>query len=125
MFYNEVVDAIKEAKKAAKLDFARSQGTCCGSCTWSTIKEGTKGIWLKHYKTGANRSKWREADAQYIAHDLTDDQLKIVIATLSQYFEVKYDFASQGADVITIRDKKDPIEATEQKAEYTQLTSAL
>jgi hypothetical protein len=123
MFYNEVVDAIKEAKKAAKLDFARSQGTCCGSCTWATIKDDTKGIWLKHYKAGANRSTWSPTAKQHIAHDLTEAQAKIVVEVLSKYFKVDYDF--DPSKTIIISDKPDPIEAAEQKAEYTQSTSAL
>jgi hypothetical protein len=92
MKYEQVVEVLKEVKKEAKLGFARSAGNCCGSCTWAALPENKKGIWLKHYKSGMNRSPWRENEVHHIAHDLTNEQAVIVVNTLSKYFKVDYDF---------------------------------
>ena len=86
-----------EIKKEGKLDFALTCGTCCQSCTWAEIEakhgENAKGIWLKWFNSGANRSEWSDNGVYYIAHDLTEEQKKIVYSILGKYVKVDWDFS--------------------------------
>lgn len=83
-----------EVKKSAKLDFALTRGTCCQSCTWESIAtkygDESHGIWLKWFPYGMNGSEWENCGIYYIAHDLTEEQKKLVYNALSKHFDVEW-----------------------------------
>jgi len=91
----KVKQAIRECKKAAGLDYAYSSGLGdCMSCTNYAIAqkhgEGSKGIWLKWYRTGMNASKWGRQATLCICHDLKAGQAEKVAEVLSKYFKVEW-----------------------------------
>lgn len=71
----------------------------CHSCVNAAISirygEDSKGIFLKHWAKGMNRSKpLKYQEKAYIAHDLTDEQGTLVLEMLKAEFDVeneKYD----------------------------------
>ena len=99
-----------EIKREAKLDFALTKGYCCQTCTWADIEneygQESKGIWLKWFDKGANRTKWNDSDMQYIAHDLNEKQKNIVYDILQQYFDVEWDKSDNKAIIIYNKGEK-------------------
>ena len=87
-------EIFQEAQREAHLDYARIDGICCPSCTDAELialyGEDSKGIWIKWFSYGANKSRWSEQDEFYIAHDLTDEQRGKVIEVLSRCFQVDF-----------------------------------
>ncbi len=96
----------REIKKAAKLDFALTHGECCQSCTWASISnrfgKNAKGIWLKWFEHGANRTDWREHGIYYIGHDLNAEQKDTVYNILKKYCAVEWDFSDSASIKITL-----------------------
>lgn len=88
--------AFAEAKKSAGLDFSITNPDAlgdCQSCVWSAIVDkygaDSRGIWCKHWHRGMNKgAPIEELGEIYIAHDLTDDQARAVLATLSKYYTI-------------------------------------
>ena len=102
-----VVKALKECKKNAKLDYAYSRALGdCMSCTNAKLASmyGTeaKGIWLKYFTFGMNRQTWNNRP-KYIAHDMGEEQAKVVVETLKKYFDVEWDGSQD--QCIMIKDK--------------------
>lgn len=93
--------AFREAKKAAGLDFAITNPDGmgdCQSCVWSAIVDrygdDSRGVWVKHWRRGMNGgAPVEDLHRIYVAHDLTDEQGRTVVAVLSQYFRVDWDFS--------------------------------
>lgn len=85
----------KKIEEQANLDFAWTKGYCCSTCTWADIHdefgENAKGIWLKWYDKGGNKSKWDNNATLYVAHDLTPKQKDIVYEILAKHFVVDWD----------------------------------
>lgn len=103
-----VAKAFRECKKMAGLDFSYSRAIeDCNTCTWAAIEEkhgeAAKGIFLKYFTFGMNREEWDERAPYYIAHDLTAEQARKVVETLSEYFAVEWDGSE--AHCIKISDK--------------------
>lgn len=92
-------------KKEAELDFALTKGYCCGTCTWAEIEneygKNSKGIWLKWYDKGMNKTKWADEKTLYVAHDLTNKQKDIVYNILSHYFNIDWDKSDDRAIILT------------------------
>lgn len=99
----------EEIKRKAGLDFALTKGNCCNNCTWDEINddfgEQAKGIWLKWFSAGINKSKWNENGPWYVAHDLTPKQKIIVYDILLQHFDVEWENLSDNMS-IKIKEKK-------------------
>ena len=92
---SKVIKAFEEYKINAKLDYALNKAPDdCKTCSsaWINKEYGkeSKGIWLVYYTFGMNKRKWDDGE-QYICHDLTKEQAKIVVQTLSKYFKVEWD----------------------------------
>lgn len=91
--------AFRECKKAAGLDFARTNAAAlgdCNSCCWAALDdkygEESRGILLKHWRHGMNgRGEVEDQDSLYIAHRLTEEQGKTVLAVLGKYFNLDSD----------------------------------
>ena len=80
----------KAIKKEAKMDYAVTNADKYGDCN-SCVNYGlceefgdeSKGIYTKHWLKGMNKGyPWRELDGVYIAHDITEEQAKIMIDVL-------------------------------------------
>lgn len=104
----QIERVFKKIEELAKLDFALATPLGdCQTCTWSDIElefgRESKGIWLKHWSFGMNKTKWNENGTYYIAHDLTKLQKKIVYEELSKYFNVEWDMSDNQA--IAVRNK--------------------
>lgn len=97
-------------KQEANLDFALTKGYCCQTCTWADIDneygENAKGIWLKWYDKGGNKTKWDNNATQYIAHNLNEQQKDIVYDILSKYFKVEWDKGDSNAIIISNKEKE-------------------
>jgi len=99
MTKQEMASLIRKIKKDAGLDFARSSGKCCGTCTWAEIgsemeKKGITephGIWLKEFSSGMNKRRGDFEDFKHfhISHDLTDEQAEKVMEVLRNYPGIK------------------------------------
>ena len=92
----QIKRVFEKIKELAKLDFADTTPMGdCQTCTWADIElefgKESKGIWLKHWTFGMNKTKWDENETYYIAHDLTSRQKEIVYNELSKHFAVDWD----------------------------------
>lgn len=94
-------------KQEATLDFALTKGYCCKTCTWAEIEndygQDSKGIWLKWYDKGGNKTKWDNNGTYYIGHNLTETQKDIIYNILQEYFEIEWDKSNDNS--IKIKDK--------------------
>ncbi len=68
----------------------------CNTCVNDALSRkfgiDSKGIYLKHWTRGMNREKPLEyQDSAWIAHDLTDEQGKMVLAILKENFAMEND----------------------------------
>lgn len=78
---------------AAKLDYAITNADAygdCQSCVNYALGEEfgveSKGIWTKHWTKGMNAGgAWKDLDDVCIAHDITEDQAKIIVRVLESY----------------------------------------
>lgn len=92
-----VIKAFKEAKELAKLDYAWTEGYCCNTCTLNEISmfigSHSKGIYLKWYRHGGNKRTWKSVQDEqlYIAHEVDEQQMNILLDVLKKYFKVEYD----------------------------------
>jgi len=96
MTREQVRAAFNECKKAAGLDFALTQGIRdCMTCTNYELSckygKESRGIWLKWFRVGMNRSNWNERTAYFIVHDLTKEQGAKVMEVLQKHFKVEWD----------------------------------
>lgn len=80
----------EEIKTKAKMDYAITNADKYGDCN-SCVNYGlseefgveSKGIWAKHWLKGMNKGcPWKYLDSTYIAHDITEDQAKIMVEVL-------------------------------------------
>ena len=107
MIKEKVKKVFEKIKEKAGLDFAVPQALGdCGSCTWAEIDnrygKDAKGIWLKYFTFGMNKEKWNK-ERNFISHNLTDEQKKIVKEELDKYFVVEWDMSD--LQCITIKNK--------------------
>lgn len=72
----------------AHLDYALGEGICCMTCTWATIANEystqSHGIWVKWYRHGMNRKVWKDMQEVWIAHNLTSEQMRVVLDLLKK-----------------------------------------
>ena len=84
-----------EIQKDANLDYAYTNGVCCGTCMNAELVSDhgvdSKGIWLKWYKEGGNKTTWASNKCFRIAHDVSEEQMSKIIEVLKKYFTVEYD----------------------------------
>lgn len=97
-------------KEEAKLDFAETEPRGdCNTCNWGEIRDDlgddARGIWLKHWSWGGNKSKF-DTQTNYIAHDLTEEQKYIVADILSRQFIVDWDKSDNKAIIIKQRKRR-------------------
>lgn len=94
--------AFREIKKELKLNFSITRpddlGDCMSCVNYALCKkygEDAKGIWLKHWEVGMNKSYPLERqESVFIAHDLTDEQGERVIEILKSFgYEVAEEFS--------------------------------
>ena len=80
----------KEIKTKASMDYAVTNADAYGDCN-SCVNYGlaeafgieSKGIWAKHWLKGMNKGDaWKYLDGTYIAHDITEEQAKIMVEVL-------------------------------------------
>jgi hypothetical protein len=89
--------AFREAKKAARLDFAVTNPDGlgdCNSCVWAAIVdkygESSRGIWAKAWRHGMNGGRdIAYLDRVYISHDLTEEQAAAVLAVFAKYYTIE------------------------------------
>jgi len=104
-----VKQAFRECKKVAGLDFSYSRGISdCMTCTNYDIavkhSNEAKGIWLKWFAVGMNKSRWGEYKTYHICHTLTAKQAKIVGEVLSKYFN--FSWSGERCDCMEISAKE-------------------
>lgn len=80
----------EEIKTKANMDYAVTNADTYGDCN-TCVNYGlgeafgfeSKGIWAKHWLKGMNKGcPWKELDDVYIAHDITEEQAKIMVEVL-------------------------------------------
>lgn len=80
----------EEIKTKANMDYAVTNADKYGDCK-SCVNYGlseefgveSKGIWAKHWLKGMNKGcPWKDIDSTYIAHDITEEQVKIMVEVL-------------------------------------------
>lgn len=110
MTRQKIKKVFEEIETTAKLDFALTKGECCNSCTWAYLEnefgKNSHGIYLKYFTYGANKTKWDNNEEQYIAHDLTNEQKKVVFGILSKYFKVDWDMTDDKCIKISNKEQK-------------------
>jgi len=88
-------EILGEVQEEAGLDYARLNGCCCNTCTNDALArqygEDSKGIWIKWFDNGGNKSRWSSHKDFYISHDVTKEQMVKVLKVLCKYFIVIYD----------------------------------
>lgn len=80
----------REIKKKAKMDYAvptpDKYGDCNTCVNWEladVFGENSTGIYAKHWVTGMNAGgPWKHLKDVYIAHDITEEQAKIMVEVL-------------------------------------------
>lgn len=80
----------KQIKKEAHMDYVVTNADEYGDCNSCVNAElgiefgiESKGIWAKHWLHGMNKGgAWKDLDELYIAHDITEDQAKILVKIL-------------------------------------------
>lgn len=86
---NKVFD---EIKSKAKMDYAITNADEYGDCN-TCVNNGlvdafgldSTGIYTKHWLTGMNKGNaWKHLSYVYIAHDITEEQAKIMVDLLEQ-----------------------------------------
>ena len=86
----KLTTVFKDIKSKANLDYAITNADAYGDCNSCVNYElceqfgvESKGIWAKHWLKGMNKGcPWKELDSVYIAHDITEEQAKIMVETL-------------------------------------------
>lgn len=83
-----------EIQQEANLDYAYTSGFCCATCMNEELTDDhgvdSKGIWLKWYSKGANKTTWASHDYFYIVHDVTEEQMTEILNILNKYFNVDF-----------------------------------
>ena len=87
---NKVFRIIRDA---AGLDYAITNADIygdCNTCVNSQLAEDfgveSKGIWTKHWTKGMNAGgPWKDLDDVCIAHDITEEQAKVIVKVLESY----------------------------------------
>ena len=82
----------KEIKNKAKMDYAIPTPDKYGDCNTCVNYEladqfgiDSKGIYAKHWTTGMNAGgTWKALNSVYIAHDITEEQAKIMVEVLEE-----------------------------------------
>lgn len=61
----------RKLKKEFELDFARTAGICCGSCTWAELdpNDDKRGIVHDWFSSGINKKDWKSSYF-YISYSL-------------------------------------------------------
>ena len=85
--------AFRIIQNAAKLDYAITNADAYGDCNSCVNYElceqfgvESKGIWAKHWLKGMNKGcPWNELDNVYIAHDITEEQAKIMVGVFEAH----------------------------------------
>ena len=80
----------KEIKTKANMDYAVTSADKYGDCNscvnWELAEQfgvDSKGIYTKHWLKGMNKGcPWKDLDDVYIAHDITEEQAKIMVGVL-------------------------------------------
>lgn len=105
----QIQHALDKCKQKLGLDYAIAEAMGdCQTCTWAEIYDrygaDAKGLWLKYFKWGANKSPFNKNE-NYIAHNLTQEQRDVVYDILSKYFKVDWDKSDDRAIVIYNKEK--------------------